>query len=841
MVLRNRPASSTVSSSSSSSPAVSVGGDIGTSSSSIAKRQQQNDEVKSSHRRIQLTQNPLFVIYTILRFIALICFVVGFLVRQKHLHTGIECQMTYSMREFIEIETTPYYRNNHQSYSTKATESYKLYKFIDRRDPRYKKQLQHFISNKVQPLQRHEHCIVADNHNLNKRNATTSTTITKAQHVVLFIPGHWGSYSQSRSLGAHGTRMTKARQPNIHHYIQTLKDSTTTTSTTTDANNNHLSIDKFIYDVYSVDFNEQGSALHGNFVIYQSQFVASIIKQLIEDCSVDKIHIVAHSMGGYVARYTLLQNPQLYQYVPNIITLATPHANPLYGFDTSIHQIHNKILLETTSATQQQQQQQQRREQQSSTKEDNDDDDLQASSPLIISISGGLRDEMIEASACEMKQQPRRRTHSSSTTVSVLTTHLMADTNKNQQQGQNQPQAQSQLLLGMDHRAIVWCHQVLGDVRKILWTLIINDHLSVQERREQIETLLGIEQRNSNDHSSSSSSYSYSEDVLTLHETMRQSYGRWYALCMESSMLYNLPHLFSLFVMIASIHSHFDPFHKEEEMMLMKKNQSTRKERMVLMHLTFQILPVVLVIILGCQFNDSVGFAPTVVMAFVADLINSFLIAVMPVGFLRKKILSLDTTTTGSGARNAFEFLSRMLLVLLIVIIIVALCLVCFLLPGTGIVGFFQEYIDSTLYICAIVMTYAILISWIGYSKSNRESAFDIQFIVLTMMTIPITAVGDIVLMIWEHTVQGSAWKSLLKILIPVGLLAFTKIQRACSEDPKDVDRSFAQSWRRRSIFFIVLAFAISPWVLSRGSGYLAKTVVEMIAWMDLALVYFSK
>jgi pimeloyl-ACP methyl ester carboxylesterase len=65
-----------------------------------------------------------------------------------------------------------------------------------------------------------------------------------------------------------------------------------------------------------------------------------------ETCSVDKIMIVAHSMGGYVARLTPIRHPHVQRYLPNIVTLATPHDNPLYAFDESIHRVHQSLFKE---------------------------------------------------------------------------------------------------------------------------------------------------------------------------------------------------------------------------------------------------------------------------------------------------------------------------------------------------------------------------------------------------------------------------------------------------------------------------------------------------------------
>jgi len=72
-----------------------------------------------------------------------------------------------------------------------------------------------------------------------------------------------------------------------------------------------------------------------------------------------------------VARMTPIRHPDTHQLLPNILTLATPHGNPLYAFDETIHQFHELL------------------------------NDQQDGNTLLVSISGGLRDEMIETKACE--------------------------------------------------------------------------------------------------------------------------------------------------------------------------------------------------------------------------------------------------------------------------------------------------------------------------------------------------------------------------------------------------------------------------------------------------------
>jgi len=176
-----------------------------------------------------------------LHLLAIAIFIAGFVWRIS-LHTGTECEMTYSYPNFLEVET------EFQSPS-KLSDAYKLYKFVDGRDPRYQLLLQ-----APQPLEGNGHC-------------SRSTNAT----LVLYIPGHWGSYTQARSVGAHGTQWTRAHE-NTNDGQQRMVNG--------GWHGKADRLDHFIYEVYSVDFAEQGGALHGRFLERQSDFVAHTVRWL---------------------------------------------------------------------------------------------------------------------------------------------------------------------------------------------------------------------------------------------------------------------------------------------------------------------------------------------------------------------------------------------------------------------------------------------------------------------------------------------------------------------------------------------------------------------------------
>ena len=180
---------------------------------------------------------------------ALLIVITGFILRISF-HSGVECDMTYSMRHFLLLRT-----------NVPPHPVYRLFKFTDLRDPR----------------QRHLHQNVNAKDEWSATNKTHWCTAptTNQTTIVLYVPGHWGSFSQARSLGAHGLQWTRQ-----HHDANRIRNEVALLQNG-EWNGRSSTLNKFVYDVYAIDFAEQGGALHANFLCAQSDYVAQVVMSLV--------------------------------------------------------------------------------------------------------------------------------------------------------------------------------------------------------------------------------------------------------------------------------------------------------------------------------------------------------------------------------------------------------------------------------------------------------------------------------------------------------------------------------------------------------------------------------
>jgi len=106
--------------------------------------------------------------------------------------------------------------------------------------------------------------------------------------------------------------------------------------------------------------------------------------------------------------------------------------------------------------------------------------------------------------------------------------------------------------LGIDHRAIVWCHSLLDLVRSMIWELDVvgrKAKLSSTERQARILRLIGFKQQQFKN-----PRQELTADTFKYDGRMQQTFGRMKTVAMYSAMLYNLPILVAIYTMILIFH-----------------------------------------------------------------------------------------------------------------------------------------------------------------------------------------------------------------------------------------------------------------------------------------------
>ena len=167
----------------------------------------------------------------------------------------------------------------------------------------------------------------------------TSDNIGLRGAPVLFIPGNAGSYKQVRSLSSEASR----------YYATFLK---------TDEEKRREGVRAF--DFFTLDFNEDLSAFHGQTLVDQAEYVNEAISYILslyheerrlhtsrrkEDTLPDpsSVILIGHSMGGIVARTVLVTSKYQANSVNTIITMSTPHARPPVSFDADVVQLYDMV------------------------------------------------------------------------------------------------------------------------------------------------------------------------------------------------------------------------------------------------------------------------------------------------------------------------------------------------------------------------------------------------------------------------------------------------------------------------------------------------------------------
>ncbi|MBW0462937.1 hypothetical protein O181_002652 [Austropuccinia psidii MF-1] len=152
---------------------------------------------------------------------------------------------------------------------------------------------------------------------------------------VLFIPGNAGSSRQVRSFGAAAATL----------YYQSPSQP-------------HPSFSERLHpglDFFTIDFNDQLSAFHGQTLIHQAEYANDVIQFILSTYQHSRslfnphlpipssVLIIGHSMGGLVARQMLMLPNYLNGTINTIISISSPHAIPPIPLERQIEAVYDQI------------------------------------------------------------------------------------------------------------------------------------------------------------------------------------------------------------------------------------------------------------------------------------------------------------------------------------------------------------------------------------------------------------------------------------------------------------------------------------------------------------------
>ncbi|XP_017871035.1 PREDICTED: GPI inositol-deacylase [Drosophila arizonae] len=238
---------------------------------------------------------------------------------------------------------------------------------------------------------------------------------------VIFVPGNAGSYKQVRSLAS-----VALRKAGEHPHT-----------------GKHL-------DYYTIDYDEELSALYGGYMYHQQSFLKHCIRTIASLYSQPSpVVLIGHSMGGKLAQ-SVLTDAEISQHINAIISISTPLDHPVLNLDAHLGRFYSETheqLSRTRTATQPsimtnvcQSLHQKPLSEQSMT---NQDLSAKLDNVLLISTGGGNRDLLVQAGL---------------TTSQFNDLHAMTS-------------AIPRVSLSCDHLSAVWCLQFMQVINGFLFSI----------------------------------------------------------------------------------------------------------------------------------------------------------------------------------------------------------------------------------------------------------------------------------------------------------------------------------------------------------------------------------
>lgn len=273
---------------------------------------------------------------------------------------------------------------------------------------------------------------------------------------VVFVPGNAGSFRQVRSLASAASRawweLPGVRKKGGAAPKEGGKN----------------------LDFFTLDYNDDFSAFHGQTLLDQAEYLADSVRFILslyhkESSSghpdPTSVIVVAHSMGGVVARAAFLHPHFQAHSISTLVTFASPHVVPPVSVDRNVDRVYNHVngyWRRGYGLT-------------SDPEADTVDEREALANLVLVSIGGGLSDDTIASESVSLSSLlPIDDSHG----FTVFTTAIP---------GVNTP---------IDHLAILWCQQLMDTVAKSILSIVdVRNPDGVVPREERIhrmsERLLG--------------------------------------------------------------------------------------------------------------------------------------------------------------------------------------------------------------------------------------------------------------------------------------------------------------------------------------------------------------
>lgn len=262
---------------------------------------------------------------------------------------------------------------------------------------------------------------------------------------VLFVPGNAGSYKQVRSIASESARY-------FHDVLQH------------DAAALNSGIKNL--DFFTVDFNEDFTAFHGQTMLDQAEYLNEAIRYILSlyldptitqrDPSLpdpSSVIILGHSMGGIVARTMFIMPNYQTDSVNTIVTMSAPHARPPVTFDPQIVSIYNDINNYWRHAY---------------SKKSSAENAL--GQVTLVSIAGGGLDTVVPSDYAGLESIVPE-THGFTVFTSTIPT----------------------VWTSMDHQAITWCDQFRKVIVRALYDVV--DNRGRSQTRPRVDRMKAFKRR----------------------------------------------------------------------------------------------------------------------------------------------------------------------------------------------------------------------------------------------------------------------------------------------------------------------------------------------------------